>query len=229
MCCFLCCCCSFFFLFFLLPWLSRAGTATLPSSLTLQRLRLHLSAHTKSITLIQRVSLSRGFFLPNLVWVLLFSSAHAYTKASFSCWRNAWWHVKGSAWRQSSCCFVSVEHTRRVSLLPLLSSPWSTRAIDGFQLVYTGLYWYLTPIFNVSYPNLCAHWQHWVLLRMTLTDQNIDNRNVIEVQEEDFNFSICVSFIFPICRFTHWKGPFVFSAESEIPRILVTLFQYLNN
>lgn len=186
-------------------WLSKSWGYTQDSFLTY--------AHTKQITLIQTVTLSPCFFLPNLVWVLFFPSAYAYTKASFSCWHNAWQHVKGSAWRQDSCCFVSAEHTRRVSLLPLPSSPWSTKAIDGFQLVYTGLYWYLTSIFNVYCPNLCAHSLHCVLLRMTLTDKNIDNENVIEAQEEDFNFSICVSFIFPVCRFTHWKGPFVFSAE----------------
>lgn len=127
---------------------------------------------------------------------------------------------------KDSCYFVSVEHTRRISL-SLPSSPWPTRPIDGFQLVYTGLYWYLTPIFNVYCPNLRAHSLHCVLQRLILTDQNIANRNVTEAQEEDCNFSIYVSFIFPICRFTHWKGPFC-PFSRDVPWIGGTLFQYLS-
>lgn len=124
------------------------------------------------------VTLSPVFFLPD--WVSYFSSAYAYTKTSFSCWHNAWQHVKGSAWRQDSCCFVSVEHTRRVSLLHSLLAHELPDLLMDFN-------WCILASTGTWHPFLMFIVQICVLTDCTacywgwLTDQNIDNRNVIEV------------------------------------------------
>lgn len=65
-----------------------------------------------------------------------------------------------------------------------------------------------------------------MLLRRTLTDQNNDNRNVIEAQEEDF--SICVSFISPVCIFLTEKVPLSFQQREMFLSLEETLFQYLS-
>lgn len=128
---------------------------------------------------------------------------------------------------KDSCYFVSVEHTRRISL-SLPSSPWPTRPIDGFQLVYTGLYWYLTPIFNVYCPNLmltlctvCYRGWFWLIRILP-----------IEMLQKLKRKTVTSAFMFLLysqsADLLTEKVPFVLSAERDVPWIGGTLFQYLS-